>query len=252
MEAAFKTHIGCIRAFNEDAGAVIKLTDECLVTVVADGMGGHQAGNVASLMAVDIIRMELSALDQPTTPVKATEKLKEVIAKANASIWEYASHHPDCHGMGTTIAVCVVSTDWLVIGHVGDSRIYRVSDGEIRQLTEDHSLVNELLKSGQISQEEAYKHPQRNVLLRALGTEKEIQAEFKAMEWEMHDLLLLCSDGLSNKLTTEEMGRIITTSNSPESAVDQLIELALEKGGEDNISAIVVDCRQRSSENEVK
>lgn len=239
MKAAYKTHIGCVRALNEDTGAVVMM-DKYLLAIVADGMGGHQAGNVASLMSVDIIKMELANLPERLSPNEASSLLQRAIYKANRAIYDYAKNHDECHGMGTTVAVCLICEDWLVIGHIGDSRIYRVSGEEIKQLTEDHSLVNELVKNGQISKEEANHHPQRNVLIRALGTDSVVNAELRVMEWDSKDCLLICSDGLSNKVSPEKILRIIKTSATPEIAVSRLIDFALAAGGEDNITAIVI------------
>lgn len=242
MDAAYKTHIGCVRALNEDTGAVTRLPDGHLMAVVADGMGGHKAGDVASLMAVNIIKMELqgNSISGSLTPDEAIRLLERAITKANDAIFDYASRHDDCQGMGTTVVVSLLNPEWLVIGHIGDSRIYRITEKGIKQLTEDHSLVNELLKSGQISEEEALRHPQRNVLVKALGTDRKVDVEIKALTWEPGDKLLLCSDGLSNKITSELMFETVQQSANSETAVEQLIDLALQAGGEDNATAIVV------------
>ncbi|RXT15050.1 Stp1/IreP family PP2C-type Ser/Thr phosphatase [Ammoniphilus sp. CFH 90114] len=240
MQAAYKTHIGCVRAFNEDTGAVVIVENGYLVAIVADGMGGHQAGDVASLMAVDIVKMELSDLPKNMGPEEAIDRLDRAILKANDAIYSYSKSHDDCHGMGTTVAACLVNKEWLVVGHIGDSRIYRISGEQITQLTEDHSLVNELLKNGQISKEEAATHPQKNILIRALGTDHDVDVELKALEWEPGDRLLLCSDGLSNKISPQGILDIVKRVNTPEEAVEELVEEALRAGGEDNITAIVV------------
>lgn len=240
MQAAYKTHIGCVRAFNEDNGAVVKFANGNLMAIVADGMGGHQAGDVASLMAVDIVKMELQNLPDHLGPEEAIDRLDRAILKANDAIYSYSKSHDDCHGMGTTIAACLVNADWLVIGHIGDSRIYRVSEQQITQLTEDHSLVNELLKNGQISKEEAANHPQKNILVRALGTDHDVEVELKALEWEPGDRLILCSDGLSNKVVPEDIMRIVNAARTLDHAVDELLQQALRAGGEDNITAIVI------------
>ncbi|WP_134700315.1 Stp1/IreP family PP2C-type Ser/Thr phosphatase [Ammoniphilus sp. YIM 78166] len=240
MQAAYKTHIGCVRAFNEDTGAVVNLHNGYIVAIVADGMGGHQAGDVASLMAVDIVKMELQELPDRLTPDDAIDRLDRAILLANDAVYNYSKSHDDCHGMGTTVAACIVSKEWLVIGHIGDSRIYRVSNEEITQLTNDHSLVNELLRNGQITAEEAVNHPQKNILIRALGTDHNVEVELKAMEWEAGDQLLLCSDGLSNKVSADDMAYTMQNAATIEDAVDNLIEKALQAGGEDNITAIIV------------
>ncbi|MEW9667568.1 Stp1/IreP family PP2C-type Ser/Thr phosphatase [Ammoniphilus sp. 3BR4] len=240
MQAAYKTHIGCVRAFNEDNGAVVNLENGNLMAIVADGMGGHQAGDVASLMAVDIVKMELQNLPDDLGPDEAIDRLDQAILKANDAIYSYSKSHDDCHGMGTTIAACLVNPEWLVIGHIGDSRIYRVSDKQITQLTEDHSLVNELLKNGQITKEEAANHPQKNILVRALGTDYDVEVELKALEWEPGDRLILCSDGLSNKVVPGDIMRIVNAAGTLDQAVGELLQAALRAGGEDNITAIVI------------
>lgn len=250
MEAAYRTHIGCVRALNEDTGAIVHLRGGYLLAVVADGMGGHQAGDVASLMAVDIIKMELQEISHSSslTPEDGVDLLDRAILKANDAIFDYAKSHADCHGMGTTVVACLVCSEWLVIGHIGDSRIYRISEEGIHLLTEDHSLVNELLKSGQITKEEADHHPQRNILVKALGTERSIEVELKVLAWDPEDQLLLCSDGLSNKVSSQVMFETIQQSESPQSAVESLINLALQAGGEDNATAIVISNSSTVSE----
>ncbi|MBP1930725.1 Stp1/IreP family PP2C-type Ser/Thr phosphatase [Ammoniphilus resinae] len=241
MEAAYQTHIGCVRAFNEDTGAVVQLENGYLIAIVADGMGGHQAGDVASLMAVDIIRMNISTLPDDLKPDEAIDLLDQAILKANDEIYRYAMGHDDCKGMGTTIAVCILSNDWIVTGHIGDSRIYRLSMGKLTQLTDDHSLVNELLKNGQISEEEAKKHPQKNVLTRALGTDLDVEVDLKVFEWEPQDQFLICTDGLSNKISSQQIQYTLASSPTPDMAVTALIKLALDAGGEDNITAVVIN-----------
>jgi len=241
MEAAYQTHIGCVRALNEDTGAVVRLDNGYLIAIVADGMGGHQAGDVASLMAVDIIKMNISTLPDDLKPNEAIDLLDQAILKANDEIYRYAMGHDDCKGMGTTIAVCILSRDWMVTGHIGDSRIYRLSMGKLTQLTDDHSLVNELLKNGQISEEEAKKHPQKNVLTRALGTDLDVEVDLKAFEWEPQDQFLICTDGLSNKISSQQILNTLSASQTPETAVTTLIKLALDAGGEDNITAVVIN-----------
>ncbi|RKD24146.1 hypothetical protein BEP19_06985 [Ammoniphilus oxalaticus] len=250
MDAAYKTHIGCVRALNEDTGAVVHLSEGHLMAIVADGMGGHKAGDVASLMAVDIIKMELQGteLTSSLTPEAGIDLLDRAILKANDAIFEYANSNDDCHGMGTTVVVSLLNPEWLVIGHIGDSRIYRIAGEEIKQLTEDHSLVNELLKNGQITREEAIHHPQRNVLVKALGTDRSVDVELKALAWDPEDKLLLCSDGLSNKVPPQAMLQTIQQSTTPDSAVEHLIHLALQAGGEDNATAIVIANSKASQE----
>lgn len=240
METVFKTDIGRIRVVNEDRVLVDNNLNGFTLAVVADGMGGHKAGDVASQMAIELIHQELQLLHAEMSVDERMEKIKTAVSKANEAIYTIAVNQEQYHGMGTTVVLVLVSTDGLIVAHIGDSRIYKWSGEYISQLTEDHSLVNELLKSGQISQDEAIHHPRRNVLTRALGTEEITDLEIQHLHWEPNDLLLLCSDGLSGFVDKDQMIEILRTDHGLEWKVNRLVDRALETGGDDNITVILL------------
>lgn len=239
MNAIFQTDQGKIREHNEDNGAVF-IKDKGVLAVVADGMGGHLAGEEASARAVATIEEAWEAYDLSDSS-KDAGWLEETALQANLTIFNYAESHPECKGMGTTLVMALCRPETLTVAHVGDSRCYLISDQEtIEQITEDHSLVNELVKSGQLSEEDADFHPRKNVLLRALGTDRETKVDVKQMEWSTHQSILLCSDGLTNMVSKSELLEIMTSSNPLEEKAQCLIEFANEAGGHDNISVSLV------------
>jgi serine/threonine protein phosphatase PrpC len=239
MESAIQTHIGRVRQTNEDSGRIQRYENGWILAVVADGMGGHQAGDVASQMAVDIICESLKEVNDYTTPSEMQQRLNDAIQLANERILTYAEEHTECRGMGTTVVIALMNQQLGVLAHIGDSRIYRYSQGILQQITSDHTLVNELLRNHQITQDEADNHPRRNILTRALGTEKKVKADFSVLHWETGDILLLCSDGLSGKVSSEMMAAVLANGSLKEMA-DELIASALQAGGEDNITVILL------------
>ncbi len=240
METAYKTDIGRIRVVNEDRVLVDDNLNGFTLAVVADGMGGHKAGDVASQMAIELIHKELQLLHTGMSVEERMDKIKTAVSKANESIYTSAVNQEQYHGMGTTVVIVLISTDGLIVAHIGDSRVYKWTGEHISQLTEDHSLVNELLRSGQISWDEANHHPRRNVLTRALGTEEITDLEIQHLHWEPNDVLLLCSDGLSGFVDKEQMIEILRTNHGLEWKVNRLVDRALETGGDDNITVILL------------
>lgn len=200
---------------------------------VADGMGGAQAGEVASKLAT-------AALESVTTEeLSGLERVDALIQEANRRIYDRASTDPTASGMGTTMTVALVEGMTVVIGHVGDSRAYLVRGDSMEQLTEDHSLVNELLKSGKLSEEEAHVHPQRSVITRAVGTDPDVDVDAFAIEAEDGDVFLICSDGLTDMVDDVDILELIDRSRDDlEKAVRSLVQFANKEGGEDNITAV--------------
>lgn len=235
------TDVGCQRAHNEDAVAVFDPPDpeerrrKGLLFVVADGMGGHQAGEVASETAVETISKEYYG-DSDGIVASA---LVRAIERANSVIHQQSQEAAAQAGMGTTVVAAAARGTELVVANVGDSRAYLLRDGRFRQVTRDHSLVEEQIRSGILSREEARTHPQRNVITRALGAETEVDVDTYGGELSAGDGLLLCTDGLSEYVSDEEMGRIVRRS-PPQEAIKGLISLARERGGSDNITALLV------------
>jgi serine/threonine protein phosphatase PrpC len=200
---------------------------------VADGMGGAQAGEVASQLAA-------SALEGGDSDrLSGIERIDALIQEANRRIYDRASTDPTASGMGTTMTVALVEGMTVAVGHVGDSRAYLVRNGQMEQLTEDHSLVNELLKTGKLSEEEAQIHPQRSVITRAVGTDPDVDVDVFSIEAEEGDIFLICSDGLSDMVEDEEILELVHAHRDDlEKAVKALVTAANRGGGEDNITAV--------------
>ncbi|EZP77991.1 protein serine/threonine phosphatase [Parageobacillus genomosp. 1] len=241
MRAVFQTDIGKIRAHNEDSGGVFQNKDGHYLAVVADGMGGHLAGDVASEMTISYLKQQWEQSEHISSPAVAEQWLKDHVAAVNRILFEHSLQHEECQGMGTTIVSAICTDQFATVGHIGDSRCYLFNKNGFQQITEDHSLVNELVKKGQISKEDAEHHPRKNVLLRALGTEREVKLDMKTVSIDEHDMLLLCSDGLSNKVSEEMMLHILNSDDPLEHKAQALIDLANERGGEDNITLVIID-----------
>ncbi|MDF2715021.1 MAG: Stp1/IreP family PP2C-type Ser/Thr phosphatase [Paenibacillus sp.] len=240
MQTAHRTDAGLIRLINEDRAAVRNEWNGFTLAIVADGMGGHQAGEIASQMAIELVETEMRTVGTDMTVEERKEAVRGAIAKANDTVFEFASKQARYQGMGTTVVTALATSYDLVIGHIGDSRAYLVSGDSIRQLTEDHSLVNELIKSGQITPEEANVHPLRNVVTRALGTDKQVEVDVIHSAWRYGDVLLLCSDGLSGLVEERELHQIIADQHDLPWKVDKLVGRALEEGGGDNITVVLL------------
>ncbi|SDD98360.1 Serine/threonine protein phosphatase PrpC [Paenibacillus sp. UNCCL117] len=241
LKVAYLSDVGLVRAVNEDSAFVQEQGDGWSLAIVADGMGGHQAGDVASRMAIEWIPRGLQSLEAHLTGEQRGERLRAAIEAANGKIFEFASERENYHGMGTTVVAVLASRHHAVIGHIGDSRAYRIRGEQIELLTEDHSLVNELVKNGQITREEAEHHPRRNVLTRALGTESTIEVDVQEILWQPGDVLLLCSDGLSNLVERQLMLKAVRTDSPLEDKVRLLVEEALSAGGDDNVTVILIE-----------
>ena len=224
------TDIGLVRQVNEDSLATI----EPDTYIVADGMGGHVAGEVASHILVETAH---TILDSDVT--YSEKLLQTVVLRANNAILDAIRSHPEYAGMGTTATIFHREGNIGIWAHVGDSRIYLLRHGMLQQLTRDHSLVSDLVANGSITPEEARIHPQRNVLMRAVGVEEELLVDTGQLELFPGDCLLLCTDGLTNMVTNEEIREILLQENHEDKAA-VLIRKALAGGGRDNVTAIVV------------
>lgn len=223
------------RANNEDFVFVPKY-GEISLAVVADGMGGHNAGNVASSLAVEHVATELKkgGAGSPASLVR------NAVNRANSAVYDYAAAHPECRGMGTTLVLALVFKTRFIAANVGDSRLYHYHAGKLTQITVDHSYVAELLASGYITKEEALRHPRRNLITRALGTNSKEKVDVFECAWEEGDILLLCSDGLYSELEDKAILETIEKHKKIEDACDALIRLALDAGSRDNVSAVLV------------
>lgn len=229
MRYAALTDVGRRRSSNEDS----HLADG-RVFAVADGMGGHLAGEVASGIAIDALRDITGARDLERLVI-------ERVQRANSLVFERAQADSDRHGMGTTLTACVVEDNHLIIAHVGDSRLYRLRDGRLKQLTKDHSLVAQMIERGHIKPEEAAEHPQRNVITRALGIEENLKIDIKSKEMAPGDRYLLATDGLTSVVSDDEIASVMASEDALEGASEKLISLANARGGPDNITVVVFE-----------
>ncbi|MRG85449.1 Stp1/IreP family PP2C-type Ser/Thr phosphatase [Salinibacillus xinjiangensis] len=240
MLGKFLTDTGHVRSHNEDSGGIYENKQKQILAIVADGMGGHSAGDVASSLATTELHKRWKETDSITSPEQAQAWLEKHIKEANQTIFRYAIEHEECKGMGTTVVAAICTEEFITIGHIGDSRCYLSNSHGFTQVTEDHSLVNELVKTGQLSPEDAEHHPRKHVLLKALGTEESIEIDTKTIGWEENNYLILCSDGLTNKVEDDELHQFVVESDSIDEALNKLVNLANERGGEDNISLSIV------------
>ena len=234
LRSGSATDVGRVRRVNQD----LPLEAPNLFAV-ADGMGGHVGGEVAAQVAVDALLRVFSR-----EPTKAG--LEDAFSKANRAVWQESQDHSELRGMGTTLAAVALvgdeeGRDTLALANVGDSRAYLFSEGHLVQITADHSLAEERMRHGEITEEEAAVHPQRHILTRALGISSEVETDMWELQLRPGDRVLLCSDGLSNELTNEEMAEVLATVPDPGEAAHQLVDVANEHGGSDNITAVVVD-----------
>ena len=239
MKIFAKTDKGKVRSINQDAFAANILSDGAALAVVCDGMGGASAGDIASKTAVDIIsQYVLNAYNPSMTSEDITRLLDNAISSANLEVFILSQKDEALNGMGTTVVASIVREAQAVISNVGDSRAYLVNDG-IFQVTRDHSIVQTLVESGQLSPEEARVHPEKNVITRALGVEENILTDSYVININNDDMLLLCTDGLSNYADSESILRIVK-NNALDKTTDLLINKANDGGGRDNITAVVI------------
>ena len=224
------TDVGRVRKSNQDA---LVVEEAMLLYGVADGMGGHNGGETASAGARDGLIEALRGKEP------SLDALRDGITKVNADLFKQQAEDEKLSGMGTTLSVIWMSEHFVYLGHVGDSRIYRFREGKLEQMTDDHSLVGELLRAGYLTPEQAENHPNKNVILRAVGTEEGIDIDLAVEERKPGDLWLICSDGLHGMVSDKRMEAILGV-NAPESAVKLLMDAALAAGGRDNISVVLV------------
>lgn len=238
MKAFCITDVGQNRSMNQDfvfasESSVGNLPN---LFVVADGMGGHRAGDTASRYTVETILTSIRS-NREKNPIKI---IRTAVEEANRKVLEMAREDECLAGMGTTAVVTTIIGHYIYVANVGDSRLYLIRDG-IRQITKDHSLVEEMVRSGRLKREEARNHPNKNVITRAVGAEKEVAIDFFDLRLRKGDMILLCSDGLSNMLEDEEIRQIVISEGDVEERARKLITAANQNGGRDNISVVLVE-----------
>lgn len=236
------THIGKVKKRNEDS-MYWPNGDIKDVVIVADGMGGYHAGDVASSMAVQIGLNIVAAARKKNLDDETM--VRQAIFAANHSILEYASHNEFFSGMGTTMILAVRRGRTWTIGHVGDSRAYLFNKDSLRQVTHDHSLVQAMMDSGKLTRQEAKNHPYRNIIMRAVGTEPEVEVDIYRVEYGKGDVLLLCSDGLTRNIEDEELEQMLQEQDDMQQVAQAMVDLANERGGQDNITVVIAKCEGR-------
>lgn len=240
MKVFAKSDVGKAREMNQDYFFISNPEDEIKLFILADGMGGYNGGEVASSLAVQSAKSYILNNFNKIEHDKETilKLIKNAVEYANMVVYEKSKKEKELEGMGTTIEVCLIYNNRVYIGHVGDSRVYRLRKEFFRKLTKDHSYVEQLVSDGTISKEEAYNHPKKNMLTKALGCTAFVEPDCLIKGFQKGDIILMSSDGLTNMLKDEEIYNII--KNNPEKAVDELIDKANSLGGYDNITVIII------------
>lgn len=240
MDLYARTDKGKVRKENQDSCYVFEHDEDVALLVVCDGMGGHKAGNVASSLAATVFAGEVQeGLANAKVTGAVCSLMKGALRSANSAVFELSRSEPECRGMGTTVVSAVVMGADATVMNVGDSRAYHITGTTIRQVTRDHSVVEDMIRRGDITREESRTHPSKNLITRAVGTVPEVEADFFSVALREGDALILCSDGLSNLLTEDEILSLETRSATAEDAAGRLVELALNRGAPDNVTAAV-------------
>jgi serine/threonine protein phosphatase PrpC len=254
LEIAKATHTGMVRSHNEDS---IATDSQIGLVVLADGMGGYNAGEVASGIATALIASEIREAmlkERPSekdSSSQATMLLRSIIAKANASIFQSANSQPQYAGMGTTLVAALLFNDHLTIAHIGDSRCYRLRSGNLEQITRDHSLLQEQIDSGLLTKEAAKRSQNKNLVTRALGIEPTVEAEIHSYPAHEGDIYLVCSDGLNDMVEDHDIEMTLDALGANlELAAEQLVQMANDNGGRDNVSVVLIKVKKNFPANE--
>lgn len=236
MQTFYLTDAGKVRSHNEDNVTILNNNNEEFLLAVADGMGGHKAGEVASKIAIDHLTDEFYKLSTFGSKENAIEWLRNIVVEINNKIFSYTKTNPNSKGMGTTLVVAIKTSDYVLFGNIGDSSGYVLKNGKLHKVTKDHTLVNLLVSTGELTEEEAKYHPRKNVLMRALGANDPIEIDIFDVVDNTIKAIFLCSDGLTNMLTEEQIEKILNSDLSIEEAVVKLIRKSNSRGGTDNIT----------------
>lgn len=241
MDVGFCTDTGVVREINQDSYYCSDI-DELPLFVVADGMGGQNAGEVASMLAISTVREVLYEFKDKllNNEIEIPYFINLALSKANYKIYKQSLENERFSGMGTTITLAFIKNNKIYIGHVGDSRAYLIRKNDLIQLTQDHSLVAELVRNGSITEEEAINHPQKNIITRAIGTEAEVKVDIISRDIFRGDIIILCTDGLSNMVSNKDILRVILISKNMQEACDKLTHIANEHGGLDNTTVLAI------------
>ena len=240
MEFSYLTDPGQVRDHNEDSVTIIKNESDEILMAVADGMGGHKGGEIASSIAITHISKRFADSIKVGDKEEAINFLKEVVSEANMLLYKYTEDNPESVGMGTTIVMALLTKDYLLFGNIGDSSGFVIKDKKLYKITSDHTLVNLLVKSGEITEEEAKDHPRKNVLMRALGANITVEMDVFDVERDV-EAILLCSDGLTNMLDEKQIETVLDSDLDIDAKVKKLINKANNRGGTDNISVAYLE-----------
>ena len=236
MKSFYLTDVGKVRTHNEDSVTILKNQSNEVLMVVADGMGGHRKGEVASSLVVTLLGTRFNNMSTLGTKSDAINWLKSILDEMNKMIIDYGATHIDSAGLGTTVVIALVTNDYLIIGNVGDSSGYVMKNNKLHKVTKPHTLVNLLVEAGDLTEEEARNHPKKNVLLKALGSGEKAEPDILDVDNEA-DAVLLCSDGLTNMLTDEQIEKVLIDDELElEEKIIKLVRKANARGGVDNVS----------------
>ena len=242
MKSFYLTDAGKVRSHNEDSVIIVRNQNDDYLLAVADGMGGHNAGEVASSTAVEVVKGELEKTIDVREHDKIVYNIMSSIDYANTKVYDLSRQDISKAGMGSTFVAAYVVDDKIYVANIGDSRAYLITKDETIQITVDHSVVQELVERGSITIEEAAVHPDKNIITRALGTEKFVDADFFEYSLKVGDYILLCSDGLSEMVESSLFSETLEKTEEIEDAAKELVRVANENGGRDNITIIILKC----------
>jgi protein phosphatase len=235
MKSFYLTDAGMVRDHNEDSVIIVKNDEGSYLMAIADGMGGHSAGEVASSIAISHLGKHFKESFRGMSKVDAVNWIRDVVDEVNTLIFQYEKSHPESKGMGTTLVLSILTKDYLLFGNVGDSSGFVMKDNKLHKVTYDHTLVNLLVSAGELTKEEASVHPKKNVLMKALGASLDIDVDIFDCDMDVTEILL-SSDGLTNLLDKDQINKVLLTKDSVEEKVKKLINKANNRGGTDNIS----------------
>lgn len=240
MQYSYLTDPGMVRDHNEDSVTIVKNESGEILMAVADGMGGHKDGEVASSIVITSIGKRFMSSSSVGNKADAIDFLKDMVSEANILLYQYTTKHPTSKGMGTTIVLALLTREFLLFGNIGDSSGFVLKDSRLHKITSDHTLVNLLVKTGELTEKQAKEHPRKNVLMRALGANMTVEMDIFDIETHV-DGIFLCSDGLTNMLEKNQIEKVLDSSIEIEEKMKRLIKKANNRGGTDNISVAFLD-----------
>lgn len=240
MEYGYLTDPGKVRTHNEDSVTIVKNINDEILLAVADGMGGHRGGEIASSIAINNVAKRFSEISSVGNKEDAIAWIQDIVREANAAIYKYTAEHPESQGMGTTLVLAILTHDFLLFGNIGDSSGYVIKNKKLHKITNDHTLVNLLVKSGELTEEAAKDHPRKNVLMKALGATTTVEMDVFDVETSVEGILL-CSDGLTNMLEDDKIMKVLNEEHDVQTKLSKLILKSNNRGGTDNISIAYLD-----------